>query len=115
MTLSNNLKISNRPKLQNSIAVRAWTKWEMMTAHLLPNEENIKKGDDDKFSLAFARIENHYFVLLYLEHPSFFEPKALRRAATAITIKQATKRKPPLLDQSWRAQDLLGAQCHQRL
>ncbi|XP_010647982.1 proline iminopeptidase isoform X2 [Vitis vinifera] len=43
-------------------AARAWTKWEMMTAHLLPNEENIKKGDDDKFSLAFARIENHYFV-----------------------------------------------------
>ncbi|XP_028077350.1 uncharacterized protein LOC114279324 [Camellia sinensis] len=33
-----------------------------MTAHLLPNEDNIKKGDDDKFSLAFARIENHYFV-----------------------------------------------------
>ena len=23
----------------------------MMTAHLLPNEENIKKGDDDYFSL----------------------------------------------------------------
>ncbi|KAB1208302.1 Proline iminopeptidase [Morella rubra] len=43
-------------------AARAWTKWEMMTAHLLPNEENIKKGDDDNFSLAFARIENHYFV-----------------------------------------------------
>ncbi|XP_061370078.1 proline iminopeptidase-like [Gastrolobium bilobum] len=43
-------------------AARAWTKWEMMTAHLLPNEENIKKGDADNFSLAFARIENHYFV-----------------------------------------------------
>ncbi|WVY93681.1 hypothetical protein V8G54_032769 [Vigna mungo] len=43
-------------------AARAWTKWEMMTAHLLPNEDNIKKGDDDYFSLAFARIENHYFV-----------------------------------------------------
>lgn len=43
-------------------AARAWTKWEMMTAHLLQNEENIKKGDDDYFSLAFARIENHYFV-----------------------------------------------------
>jgi len=43
-------------------AARAWTKWEMETAHLLPNEENIKKGDDDVFSLAFARIENHYFV-----------------------------------------------------
>ncbi|KAK7246666.1 hypothetical protein RIF29_41536 [Crotalaria pallida] len=43
-------------------AARAWTKWEMMTAHLLPNEDNIKRGDDDYFSLAFARIENHYFV-----------------------------------------------------
>ncbi|OWM63713.1 proline iminopeptidase isoform X1 [Punica granatum] len=43
-------------------AARAWTTWEMMTAHLHPNEENIKRGDDDKFSLAFARIENHYFV-----------------------------------------------------
>lgn len=43
-------------------AAKLWTKWEMMTAHLLPNEENIKRGDDDAFSLAFARIENHYFV-----------------------------------------------------
>ncbi|KAB2600689.1 proline iminopeptidase [Pyrus ussuriensis x Pyrus communis] len=43
-------------------AARAWTMWEMMTAHLLPNNENIKRGEDDKFSLAFARIENHYFV-----------------------------------------------------
>ncbi|EOX97279.1 Proline iminopeptidase isoform 2 [Theobroma cacao] len=43
-------------------AARAWTKWEMMTAHLLPNDDNIKRGDDDNFSLAFARIENHYFV-----------------------------------------------------
>ncbi|KAJ8452907.1 hypothetical protein Cgig2_014670 [Carnegiea gigantea] len=43
-------------------AAKAWTTWEMMTAHLIPNEENIKRGDDDNFSLAFARIENHYFV-----------------------------------------------------
>ncbi|WZY84486.1 hypothetical protein YC2023_030870 [Brassica napus] len=43
-------------------AARAWTKWEMVTAHLLPNDGNIQKAEDDKFSLAFARIENHYFV-----------------------------------------------------
>ncbi|XP_021814533.1 proline iminopeptidase isoform X1 [Prunus avium] len=43
-------------------AARAWTMWEMMTAHLFPNNDNIKRGEDDKFSLAFARIENHYFV-----------------------------------------------------
>ncbi|ANM63063.1 proline iminopeptidase [Arabidopsis thaliana] len=43
-------------------AARAWTKWEMMTAYLRPNLENVQKAEDDKFSLAFARIENHYFV-----------------------------------------------------
>ncbi|KAL8160918.1 hypothetical protein V2J09_012407 [Rumex salicifolius] len=43
-------------------AARAWTTWELMTAHLLPDEENIKRGENDKFALAFARIENHYFV-----------------------------------------------------
>ncbi|KAK6916261.1 Alpha/beta hydrolase fold-1 [Dillenia turbinata] len=30
---------------------RAWTKWEMMTAHLLPNDKNIKREGDDFFSL----------------------------------------------------------------
>ncbi|XP_051147372.1 proline iminopeptidase isoform X1 [Andrographis paniculata] len=43
-------------------AARAWTKWEMMTAHLVPNEVSIQRGEDDEFCLAFARIENHYFV-----------------------------------------------------
>ncbi|XP_008793050.2 proline iminopeptidase [Phoenix dactylifera] len=43
-------------------AAKIWTTWEMMTAHLIQNEENIKRGEDDDFSLAFARIENHYFV-----------------------------------------------------
>ncbi|WOH14966.1 hypothetical protein DCAR_0934496 [Daucus carota subsp. sativus] len=43
-------------------AARTWTTWEMSTAHLVPNEETIKNGEDDVFSLAFARIENHYFV-----------------------------------------------------
>lgn len=43
-------------------AAKIWTTWELMTAHLIPNEENIDKGNDDNFSLAFARIENHYFV-----------------------------------------------------
>ncbi|CAL9774886.1 unnamed protein product [Musa acuminata subsp. burmannicoides] len=47
--------------VQNS-AAKIWTTWELMTAHLMQNEENIKRGEDDNFSLAFARIENHYFV-----------------------------------------------------
>ncbi|KAJ6823124.1 proline iminopeptidase [Iris pallida] len=44
------------------MAARIWTTWELMTAHLIQNEENVKRGEDDSFSLAFARIENHYFV-----------------------------------------------------
>ncbi|TVU20610.1 hypothetical protein EJB05_36825 [Eragrostis curvula] len=52
-------------------AAKRWTMWEMMTAHLIQNLDNVKRGEDDKFSLAnnllfflqaFARIENHYFV-----------------------------------------------------
>ncbi|KAF3330346.1 proline iminopeptidase isoform X1 [Carex littledalei] len=43
-------------------AAKIWTKWEMMTAQLVQNKDNILRGEDDKFSLAFARIENHYFL-----------------------------------------------------
>ncbi|GAQ87809.1 proline iminopeptidase [Klebsormidium nitens] len=43
-------------------AARAWTAWEMSTAYLRPSQESKERGEDDKFALAFARIENHYFV-----------------------------------------------------
>ncbi|XP_073045601.1 proline iminopeptidase isoform X1 [Primulina eburnea] len=55
-------RLNSNDKETQYKAARAWTKWEMMTAHLLPNEVNIKRGNDDEFCLAFARIENHYFV-----------------------------------------------------
>ncbi|XP_011088015.1 proline iminopeptidase [Sesamum indicum] len=55
-------RLNSSDKQTQYAAARAWTKWEMMTAHLLPNEANIQRGDDDEFCLAFARIENHYFV-----------------------------------------------------
>ncbi|XP_057788038.1 proline iminopeptidase isoform X2 [Salvia miltiorrhiza] len=55
-------RLNSNDKETQYAAARAWTKWEMMTAHLLPNEATAKRGDDDEFCLAFARIENHYFV-----------------------------------------------------
>ncbi|KAL0335000.1 UNVERIFIED_CONTAM: Proline iminopeptidase [Sesamum radiatum] len=55
-------RLNSSDKQTQYAAARAWTKWEMMTAHLLPNEAKIQRGDDDEFCLAFARIENHYFV-----------------------------------------------------
>lgn len=41
---------------------KSWSKWENSTSKLFVDEEMIKKSDDDFWSLAFARIECHYFV-----------------------------------------------------
>lgn len=43
-------------------AARAWSRWEGETITLLPEPETSDKFLDDDFALAFARIENHYFV-----------------------------------------------------
>ncbi len=52
-----------------SQAARAWSEWEMSTCHLYQSPADIAKAtDDDDFSLAFARIESHYFI-----NQGFFE------------------------------------------
>ncbi|KAM6490509.1 prolyl aminopeptidase serine peptidase, partial [Amanita muscaria] len=43
-------------------AAKAWAKWEMSTLSLKVDPEDIARAEDGKFALAFARIENHYFV-----------------------------------------------------
>jgi len=43
-------------------AAAAWTKWEMATSSLIVKDEDVARADDGKFALAFARIENHYFI-----------------------------------------------------
>lgn len=43
-------------------AARAWSAWELETITLLPNNDLEAKEDGDAFALAFARIENHYFI-----------------------------------------------------
>jgi proline iminopeptidase len=45
-------------------AAKAWSIWEGRTSKLVQDSwESVKdKFGDDKFSLAFARIENHYFT-----------------------------------------------------
>ena len=42
---------------------RAWTQWENTTSALYPTDPADPKGGEetDAFSLAFARIENHFF------------------------------------------------------
>ncbi|KAI8896069.1 Alpha/Beta hydrolase protein [Globomyces pollinis-pini] len=51
---------SSDPAIQLE-AAKAWSTWECATSKLNPNEEMISKASEDKWSLAFARIECHYF------------------------------------------------------
>jgi proline iminopeptidase len=49
------------PAVQRA-AAKIWSVWEGRTSCLLPNPELIARTGGDEFSLAFARIEAHYFV-----------------------------------------------------
>ncbi len=49
-------------------AARAWSVWEGATSFLNVDADFVRGHEDAKFALAFARIENHYFV-----NQGFFE------------------------------------------
>jgi proline iminopeptidase len=57
-------------------AAKAWSLWEAGTITLLPSPEISAVHEDDRFALAFARIENHYFV-----HDGWLEEGQLLRDA----------------------------------
>ncbi len=57
-------------------AARAWSLWEGETITLLPNEDYLRQFADEHYALAFARIENHYFM-----NGGFFEEGQLLRDA----------------------------------
>ena len=46
-------------KLQAAVA---WSKWEAATSSLLISKSRVDEFQDPEFALAFAMIENHYFV-----------------------------------------------------
>jgi proline iminopeptidase len=43
-------------------AAKAWSVWEGETITLLPDADYSARHAEDEYALAFARIENHYFV-----------------------------------------------------
>ncbi len=43
-------------------AAKAWSVWEGETVTLLPDPALASEHGDDHFALAFARLENHYFI-----------------------------------------------------
>ncbi|MBM58422.1 prolyl aminopeptidase [Hyphomonas sp.] len=55
---------------------RAWSVWEGETINLLPEPSTSDQFHEAEFSLAFARIENHYFI-----HDGWFEDGQLLRDA----------------------------------
>jgi proline iminopeptidase len=57
-------------------AALAWSKWEGETITLLPEPETSDKFGEEDYAIAFARIENHYFV-----HAGWLEEGELLRDA----------------------------------
>jgi proline iminopeptidase len=57
-------------------AAKAWTLWEGETITLLPNRDLSTAYADGHFALAFARLENHFFV-----HDCWMEDGQLLRDA----------------------------------
>jgi proline iminopeptidase len=57
-------------------AAKAWAIWEGETITLFPRSDVARKYGDPHFALAFARLENHYFL-----HDCWLEPGQLLRDA----------------------------------
>ena len=54
----------------------AWSTWESSTITLLQQPDTIERFTEPAFAVAFARIENHYFM-----NKGWFEPEQLLRDA----------------------------------
>ncbi|CAL8069282.1 unnamed protein product [Orchesella dallaii] len=70
---------------------KAWSKWEMATSQLRVNPENLSRCADDIFSLAFARIECHYFVNKgFFDSPNYVLDNAniIHESGIPVTIVQ---------------------------
>ncbi len=61
---------SDDPKVR-AAAARAWSLWECQVATLIPDPDLVRHCEETSFTLAFARIECHYFV-----HAGFLEKES---------------------------------------
>ncbi|MFD1331957.1 prolyl aminopeptidase [Methylopila musalis] len=55
-------RLTGEEKAEQLRAARAWSLWEGETITLRPDPAIAGQHGDDDYALAFARIENHYFV-----------------------------------------------------
>ena len=80
---------------------RAWSVWEGETITLLPEPSTSDQFHETEFALAFARIENHYFI-----HDGWFEDGQLLRDADRLkdipgTIVHGRYDMPCPMRQAW--------------
>ena len=73
VTAYHRLLHSPDPEIATAAAV-AWSSWEGATSSLVPQPDRVAQSAEPRFALAFARIENHYFV-----HGGFLDEGQLLR------------------------------------
>ena len=54
--------VGGQDRAEQLQAAKAWSLWEGRTLTLVPSPELETQHDEAEYALAFARIENHYFV-----------------------------------------------------
>lgn len=55
-------RLTSEDEATRLAAARAWSVWEGATSFLRVDKDFMDSHEDPRFALAFARIENHYFV-----------------------------------------------------
>jgi proline iminopeptidase len=55
-------RLTSEDEATQLAAARAWSVWEGATSFLHVDQDFVAGHEDARFALAFARIENHYFV-----------------------------------------------------
>lgn len=61
-------RLTGTDEKQQHMAAKAWSVWEAATSFMRQDPDFVESHTDTAFALAFARIENHYFM-----HGGFFE------------------------------------------
>jgi proline iminopeptidase len=56
------LRLTSSDPAVRAAAAKAWSIWEAATSYLHVNADYVARAAEDRFALAFARIECHYFV-----------------------------------------------------
>lgn len=44
-------------------AAKAWTNWEMATSYLVPNEDSLKRGENEQFALVLSQSSSKNMIL----------------------------------------------------